>query len=184
MNWLAYAPAWAGQQYTILKFEKNENPENILIVYTELDKNCYLLADSQKSDLPVLDFYWLMNGTTFKKTHSLIKASIRRRLYVDPDFRLEKNQNSFPVVLNELATLNDNFKNARLIVKSEKKDNQCRVSAQLDSSNGEWKNYNIIKIYTETKKTFLPPFRKVISIQIEGLDSRTASSKVQTYSVK
>ena len=167
-----------------MKFEKNENPENILIVYTLLDEACHFKSDPKKSTLPVLDFYWLMNGSKYKRTHSLIKYNIRKKLQIDPQFKMTKISDSFPVMLNELSEINKDFKNSKLVVHAKKILEKCTVTATLENNKNDWDGFNIERIFSESKKTFIPPFRKILSIRIDGINPKNENRKSKTYVAK
>src|SRR5437868_10402489 len=117
-----------GSHYPIFKVEKNENPENIMIVYTKLDANCHLQVDSSTAGNPVFDFYWLMNRQTYKPVNSLIKSSVKDRLRVAP----ANNSDTFMAQLNDLKEVDSDIRDPRLTVTSEaNSQGQCQVHPYL-----------------------------------------------------
>lgn len=153
-----------GPHYKILSFEKNENPENVLVVYTKLDENCRFI---QKDAKPLIDFYWLMNGQRYKPTHALIKNAVRGRMKIS-----EVDEQSFRLRINELKELQTDLRQPHLNVRVVKKGAECTVAAYFRDQNEQLIRVN--SIFSESKKTFLPPFRKVLAVAIRGTASGEA----------
>ncbi|HVK60105.1 MAG TPA: hypothetical protein VM432_01095 [Bdellovibrionales bacterium] len=152
----------AGSHYPLFRFEKSENPQNVIIPYTRLDSWCRF----QESDpLKTVDFYWLNNGQTPKDAHRLIKSGIRKRLETKDEssssvsFKIKRGKD---VKTDSLAAL-------EFTLEASKESGTCEVitTARL----GQGKNDDLIyveKVKAETKRTMLPPFRKLLSLTIEG----------------
>ena len=94
--------ASASHEVRLFIVEKSKNPQNILVVYTQADRQCRIdpMASGEKTHL--FDFYWLMDGRRYKPTHPLIKKHARRRFVAQK--RLE-NQEGFMVRLADLKEL-------------------------------------------------------------------------------
>lgn len=185
---LGSATAWAGPSKTIsqvgfhtplLIFEKNENRQNLMIVYTRLDpKSCEFDA---KGDTPVLDYYWMMNGTDYKKVHPLILSSVKERLEVDTS--AFKTSKKFLVHLKEFNELKSDLGTSPTFeVKSKKNGSDCEatVEMQLGPSDGN-RRVALDSIYAESSKTILPPFRKLKALTINGKDLKTGEIVHRTY---
>lgn len=166
-----------GTHYSLFTVEKNENPENILVLYTKVDNNCYIRNESAG---PVFDMYWLMNRSSYKPTHALIKKGVRERLVVVPS-----NAYSFYVKVNDLKEVNSDLRDPRLIIETNKTNGQCQVRSLVTL--GPSNNYARIQlnsIYTEAVKTVVPPFRKVVSVTLKGVDINTGARVNRKYLAK
>ncbi len=173
-----------GAHYKLFTFEKNENPQNILVVYTKLDKDCHFQTPTNSSQ-PFLDYYWLMNRQTFKPVHSLIKSGIQQRLQLTVPADFKKNKNSFAVKVNDLKKLNTDLKDISLNISSGKKGEDCDVAVKMkmDASHPE-QEFQISRIYSESKKTLIPPFRKLTSLTLEGVNLKDGTKLSKKYSSK
>ncbi|HEX4046693.1 MAG TPA: hypothetical protein VH309_02605 [Elusimicrobiota bacterium] len=87
-----------GPHYRILIVEKSIHPQNVLVAYTRLDKDCRVLRDPKRADRPAFDFYWLMDGSRYKPVNRLILRGIRKRLQVEE----AGSAREFSVRLNDL----------------------------------------------------------------------------------
>jgi hypothetical protein len=172
-----------GAHYPILTFEKSENPQNIMMIYTKLDKDCRFELNSQKKNEPVFDFYWLMGKKTYKPVHPLIKSGIHDRLQVETGEAFIKDRTEFEIKVNDLKGLKTDLKEARLKVFAKKIGGKCEVQADIQLGPTD-KNatLQIDTIYSETRKTFIPPFRKVNSITLIGTDEASGKAMKRTYS--
>jgi len=166
-----------GPHFRILTLEKNENPQNILAIYTKLNGACEIEDDSKSR--PVLDYYWLMDRQRYKPLNLLIRRGVSRRLSLAP----QSNKNSFSLNVNDLRELKTDIANPSITVTSRKTDTGCVAQArmQLGPSDGE-RTLLLTGIYSESSKTFLPPFRKLLSLTLEGIDAKTGEVVRKTYS--
>jgi len=155
-----------GDHYKIITFEKNENPQNLLVVYTKLDKNCQFVKND---GFPVVDFYWLMDRTRYKRTHPLIKRAIRKRLELS-----NIGNQEFELKVNDLKELDAKIDHPHLIVKVKNNDEGCQVVSYFPDDHNQGKLIAVSSIYSESRKTFLPPFRKLLAITIRGTASGEA----------
>lgn len=153
-----------GNHYKILTFEKNENPQNIMVVYTKLNTSCRFF---QSGGLPLIDFYWLMNGEKYKPTHSMIKSAVRGRLEVSS---LKKDGQEFDLKVNDLKELGSHLKNPYLTIRAEKSGNECEVSTYFSEQNNRDELIEVNSLYSESRKIFTPPFRKLIAVTVRGVE--------------
>ena len=160
-----------GPHYKLFRFEKTENPQNILIGFTKLTSSCRV---ELKDGKPLLDFYWLLDGTKYKNPHPLIKKNISKRLeLIDRGSRGGSEIDGFTLkLLNDRGFKTTNLKDTTIHVGSHKTAKGCDVTttATLEPPDGIEKTIRLETIRSETEKTWLPPFRKVISITFEGED--------------
>jgi hypothetical protein len=157
-----------GKHHPIFKFEKNENPQNILIGYTRLDRSCHFERHSGQASF---DIYWLLDGKRFKDPHRLIKKNIHKH-FANVAARPSKADESdvFEMRLIESKEMKTSLKDATIRVTASKAQSGCNVEtfASFRQPDGEMRTIKLKTIRSETKKTWMPPFRKVLSITLEG----------------
>ena len=165
-----------GAHFPIISFEKNENPMNIMEIYTQLNADCSFKRAGRGQ--PILGFYWLMDRQRYKPVHSLILSAIRHRL----ELMDGETDHGFQLRLNDLRELKSDLKEPVLSVRSIGKNAPCEVEAtvRLGPSDGE-RIIRITSIYSESRKTFWPPFRKLTSITLVGVDVPTGEHVRRTY---
>ena len=169
-----------GPHEPVFIFEKNENPQNIMVVYTEVDKNCHFLADSNAGGKPLLDFYWLMDRKTFKPVHPMIKSSMRQRIELEGAGK--DRAGSFLVRINDLKELKTDMKNFDVEIKAVLTSKACDVQAFVTlGPSDHGRVLQLTTISSKAQKTFAPPFRKVESITLEGKDVKTGELVKRTY---
>lgn len=169
-----------GAHIPLLKFEKNENPQNLMIVYTKLNPESCSFAGGASG--PVLDEYWLISGKTFKKVHPLIKQGVAERLEVDRG--AFKNSQRFLVHLKDFQELKSDLgPSPTFEVKAKKKGVDCDavVEMQLGPSDHHRK-IEIWSIYADSSKKLAPPFRTLRSVTLNGKDLATGEIVRRTYS--
>ncbi len=168
-----------GTHYRLFTFEKNENPQNILIIYTRLDDQCRFKPLSSVDPRPVVDFYWMMNRQTVKPVNGMIRSAIRKRLEVES---LSQDRTSFSARIKDFRELKHDLKEARFRIVAKKKGGSCDVDTliPLGPSDGE-KLVRVETVYSEAKKTFLPPFRKVTSISLIGETAASGDPITKKY---
>jgi hypothetical protein len=166
-----------GPHYPILSFEKNENPQNIMVIYAKTDKNCHFVPAQGKS---ILDFYWLMNRKDFKPVHPLIKSGIRRQLEIEEVGQDEGE--TFYIRINDLKRLKSDLPDTRIKVQARHTDQGCKVETLFTL--GESDHARVLRltaIAVESAKTFFPPFRKVVSVTLEGHDVASGAAVKRTF---
>ncbi|MBC7371835.1 MAG: hypothetical protein H7326_09730 [Bdellovibrionaceae bacterium] len=171
-----------GDHAALFTFEKNENPENIMIVYTKLDSNCQVVVDPNKQASPIFDMYWLMNGTGFKPVHSLIKNGVIGRLEIIP----AKSHDTFQIQINDLKELQTDVQEQKLTIVAQKSaKGACEVKSFFTlGASDKGATMQVKTIYSEAAKTMLPPFRKLKSVTLKGVDSKTGEKLSRTYKAK
>ena len=168
-----------GLHNPLLNFEKNENRQNLMVVFTRLvPATCEFDA---KAGVAVLDYYWLMNGTDYKPVNPVILQSVRERLEVDT--AAFKSSKKFLVHLKEFKELKSDLgMSPTFEVKSKKIGTACdaTVEMQLGPSDKN-RRVKIDSIYAESTKTILPPFRKLQALTINGKDLKSGDVVHRTY---
>tara|TARA_B110001454_G_C12723312_1_gene436603 strand:+ start:21948 stop:22556 length:609 start_codon:yes stop_codon:yes gene_type:complete len=175
-----------GQHYEVFRLEKSENPQNILVVYTRLDDNCLFELNPENSNVPVFGFYWLMDRKNYKPVHPLIRRGISKRLQVETPSTFPQERNNFTVLVKDLTKVDRTLENAYVKVSSRKDGKSCVVKSSFDTL-GESKLASALtldKIYAESEITFLPPFRKVIMLKIQGQNEKTGLPEEKIFQEK
>ena len=150
-----------GVHYRLFTFEKNENPQNVMIVYTRVDEHCHFALTDGK---PIVDFYWMMDRRRFKATNPLIKSRVRRQLRVQP-----VGADEFHLELDEVRELH--VQEPRFVVRATRDALACTVRTTFESEEGA---IAVDSLYSESRKTLLPPFRKLVSVTVNGRDQTQA----------
>lgn len=168
-----------GEHHPVLIFEKNENPQNIMVAYVKTNESCQLQMDPKAPGTPLFDFYWLMNRERYKPVHRMIKAGIRNRLEFLP---AKKGAREFELKLNDLKELKQDLHQPVVEVTAKPAKGGCEVhgTLQLGPSDGN-KKIQLQKIYSVSRKTLAPPFRKVKSITLTGMALDSSRKIERTY---
>ena len=156
-----------GTHEPLFIFEKNENSQNHLVVYSVLNEQCQF--ESHK-DQPKLDFYWLMEGKHFKPTHQLIKYSIRQRLN---SHWLNETKTAFKIEIDELKELRGLSPKSYLLIEAKPEQTQCKIQVKFFESLEDKNPIFLESIYSHTRRKLLPPFRKLEWISLRGVDPET-----------
>lgn len=168
-----------GEHYRVLTLDKNEHPQNLLAIYTKLKADC-TFAQTDHSRL--LGYYWLMNGEKYKPVNPLILQGIHNRIEEDPN----GSNSDFAIDFGDLKELANDLGEKPITVRASKlSDGNCHVAADLKlgpSNGGE--TIRLMNIHSESKKTFWPPFRKVVAITLSGMDVKDGHYVRRTYSAK
>jgi len=165
-----------GDHTPLIKIEKNENPQNLMIVYTKLNSRCGFISG------PVLDEYWLMDGSRYKKVNPLIKQGIRKRFQLDESAFARDGR--FIVRLKDFHELKSDLgPEPSFEVHTNKAAAGCQAVVEMKLGPSD-KNRTIAieSIYADSSKKLLPPFRKLNSLTLTGKDVVTGESVKRTYS--
>ncbi len=169
-----------GEHTPLIKVEKSENRQNLMVVYTKLDpKSCGFLATSGK---PVLDEYWLMDGTHYKPVNPMIKNAVSDRFELDQ--QAFKDRQKFLVHLKDFNELKSDLGSSPTFeVKAAKKSGECQTSVEMKLGlSDKGRLIAVESIYADSSKTPLPPFRKLNSLTLNGTDVATGEAVHRTYS--
>lgn len=152
-----------GAHQPILIVEKNVNPQNLMVIYTKVDANGRFAADPADPDRPVLDFYWLMDGKTYKAVNGLIKSEIGKRLEFQSGSGERATQ--FAIKVNDLKEVNSDIKDPKMEVYARGAAGARDVEAEmsLGPSDGNMR-IKLSSIYTEGRA--FPP--AVYSVTLKG----------------
>lgn len=152
-----------GPHQPILTVEKNVHPANKMVVYTKVDTNGRFVADPSNRNRPVLDFYWLMEGRTYKPVSPLIKSEIRKRFSCD--WNPGERSGHFVVDVNDLKEVKSDIADPRMDIYASESADGPSVEAQMNlgPSDGNMR-IRISSIYTEGRA--FPP--GVDSVTLKG----------------
>jgi len=165
-----------GAHQPILTVGKNVNPQNKMVVYTRLDANGRFMADPSVRDRPVLDFYWLMDGRSYKPVNALIKKEIRKRF--TGEWSVKERTESFIVNVSDLKEVKSDIKDPRIEICVREASGGPSVEAQMNlgPSDGGMR-IRLSSIYTEGRA--FPP--AVDSVTLEGeeiVNGRLTGNKI------
>lgn len=166
-----------GAHYPIFHVEKNENPQNILVAYTKLNSKCEFIDSANVTSH--IDYYWLMDHSRYKPVHSLIKRGIRNRL----EESITSSPHSISIHLKDLKELNQDLGDTPITISGHKlSDGNCDATATLRLGDSDQKrSIRLLSIFTDSRKTFWPPFRKVKSVTISGVDEQSQEPVSRQY---
>jgi hypothetical protein len=173
-----------GPHYRVVTIEKSVNPRNKLVAYTRLDEKCRVVRDPKQGGRPVFDFYWLMDGTRYKRVHPLIKRGIRKRLEVAAS-PPKSRDGAFSVRLNELDAVEHDLGASPLFwIRAEKKGAGCSAEARITL--GPSNKNAVIRLDTIYSEADLKGrfSAKVKTIALKGADVRTGKPLVRVYRAK
>jgi len=166
-----------GPHQRIFVYEKNENPQNILVVYGKIDPKGQIQPASEGG---LFDFYWLMDRQNYKPTNALIKSGIRERLQVVQT----STRSSFDILLADLKEVQTDIPDARLTIQAEKQSDGTQTGLGAYITLGPSDHNARIKlesIYAEAAKSWNPLSRKLISITLKGVDVKTGQTISRKY---
>jgi hypothetical protein len=164
-----------GAHYPILIVEKDQNPQNILVVYTKLGRECQIELDEGE---PQIGFYWLMNGKNYKRMNSILEGRARERMQLIAAEGTAK-RDTFYLNAKDISEMDHDLKNPRLTVKSRLQNGKCFVEGfmQLGPSDG-----NVVirldRIYGEGASLLNPV---PDSVTLKGVNAKTGVAVKRTY---
>jgi hypothetical protein len=166
-----------GTHYKVVTVKKSVHPRNEVVVYTRLDDAC---RPVRKKGRPVLDYYWLMDGSRYKPVNPLIKRGIRKRLEVRSGL-----PDGFTVRLNELKEVeHDLGPDPSLRVLAGKGAAGCFAEARMTlGPSNKRAEIRLDEIYTEAElKGRFSAKAKLVALK--GVDVKTGKKVVRVYRAK
>ncbi len=172
--------AKASQEVRLFVIEKSKNPQNILVVYSNVNADCEIqsIADAGRDHL--FDFYWLMNRTVFKPTHQLIKKQARKRF---PSQDVSDNGRHFEVILTDLRELVHDLPSDIINIDIRRdRTGQCRARVLLPlGPSAKNRTLAIRSIYSKAK-TFLGIPIGVHYVELRGVDADSKEILIVRFS--
>jgi hypothetical protein len=180
-----------GEHYPIFLVAKSHHPENITVVYTKLDKNCYVIPDREHGFMPTLDFYWLMDETHYKPMAALLKEGVRKRLQFTDAHWHKVDPTSFSVRIDGLSRVKHDLQSPTVQIKTERTGDACMATASMtlgpSNSNATMK---VESVSTKTEALTLlkkmqaivnPDALQMYSVTVKGTDVATGEPIERTY---
>jgi hypothetical protein len=151
-----------GAHEPILVVKKNVHPENLMVVYTKVDAGGHFVPDPHDPQRPIVDFYWLMDGKTYKPVNALIKSEIRKHLEVQTE---AADVNHFVINLNDLKEVSSDIGQPKVDVSVDPAGGGHDVEARMNlgPSDGNVR-IRLTSIHTEGRA--FPP--AVYSVTLQG----------------
>lgn len=170
-----------GTHFRIARFFKNENPQNILVVYAKLQAGC---AFEREGGLPKLGFYWLMNGDRYKPVHSLIQNAIRKHARFEALSEDPAMSRVFEIAVQKNKKLGAEISGARMRIRARADNQTCVVETLFPTEKDSKRLFLVESFFGESRKTLLPPFRKLTSITVRGILPESQTPMRRYYSIK
>jgi hypothetical protein len=152
-----------GPHRPILTVQKNVNPQNVMVVYTKVDTNGRFVRDSADQGRPVFDFYWLMDGKTYKPVNPMIKAEIRKRL--ERQWQSGSRATRFVINVNDLKEVKSDIKDPKVDVCARENGDDWTVEVQMNLGPSDG-NMRIRLSSIQTEGRAFPP--AVHSVTLKG----------------
>lgn len=172
-----------GTHSPILTVGKNVHPQNLMVVYTKVDRSGRFLKKPGDPERPVFDFYWLMDGKNYKPVNGMIKSEIGKRLEYQSGSA--NRANHFVVNVNDLKEVQCDIKEPRIDVYAKGGGGAADVEAQMNlgPSDGNMR-IRLSSIYTEGRA--FPPAVYAVTLKGEEIvDGKPTGKKVaRRYSAK
>ncbi len=150
----------------LFSLEKNYNPENILVIHTQVDNECRFGVSRNNE---YVDFYWLMNGTERKEVHPTIRSQVKNRVSFDG---INVNKDSFNIDLNDLKEISHDLESTTIEVRSSIEGGQCQVESLIKlGPTGKYRTLNLKRTYCEVKTNALGIPKGCKFIDLEGVDA-------------
>lgn len=165
----AFTPGADGE-VRLFVVEKSKNPENILVVYCRVNKKCALQSIADAGHDHYFDFYWLMNRTTYKRTHPIIKKLARKR-FIAQD--VAENATGFTVLLADLKELVHDLPSDLIRIDFYRSpDGRCTARTLLElGPSGDNHTMQIDRIYSKAR-TFVGIPIGIQYIELHGTDTQ------------
>jgi hypothetical protein len=180
-----------GEHYPLFLIAKSYHPENIIVVYTKLDTHCRVLPDREHGFMPTLDFYWLMDETSYKPMAAPLKEGVRKRLQFTSASWQQGNTTSFSVRTSDLARVQHDLQSPTVQIKAERQGGACVATASmtLGPSNGH-ATMKVESVYTKTEALTIfktmqvvadPESLQLYAVTVKGTDVATGQPIERTY---
>lgn len=163
---------FAGQttEKRIFNLEKSLNSENILTIVTQTDENCKFVAKNNE----YIDFYWLMDGSTKKEVHPMIRSKVQERVKFAG---INAARDSFSVRLNDLSEIKHDLENNLIEVKSEINNGVCTVKSLIKlGASAKYRPLNLKRTYCEVETNLIGVPKGCQFLELQGTDNNTNES--------
>lgn len=159
----------ANVERKLFTMEKNYNPENIMIIHTQTDRDCRFIKSPKNSEGNYIEFYWNMNsGQQTKEVHSMIRAEIKKRVSFEG---VNQARDSFKIRLNDLTELNHDLADTTMEVMSEVSSGKCEVKSVLTlGPSAGYRKIDLNRTFCEVSKNLVGIPNGCSFLQLVGKD--------------
>ena len=180
-----------GEHYPLFLIAKSYHPENITVVYTKLDTHCRVLPDRAHGFMPTLDFYWLMDETSYKPMAGPLKDGVRKRLqFTDAQWQ-HVDPTSFAVHTDDLSHVQHDIPHPTVQIKAARQGGACVATAlmTLGPSDGH-ATMKLESVSTKTEALTMlkkmeamedPDAIRIYAVTVKGTDVATGKPIARTY---
>jgi hypothetical protein len=162
--------AFAQMERKLFVLEKNFNPENVMIIHGQTDKDCRFVPSPKNAEGNFVEFYWNMNsGQEKKEVNPTIRGEIKNRFKF---LGINPQRDSFRMRLNDLTELKHDLGDTSIEVQSELLNGKCNVKSLLIlGASANYRKMNLKRIYCDVSKNLLGIPSGCNFIDLEGQDA-------------
>jgi len=160
--------AFAGQsiERKLFTLEKSLNSENTLNIHTQTDENCKFVTSANG----YVNFYWLMDRTTAKEVHPMIRTKVQERVQF---IGINKKRDSFKVRLNDLSEIKHDLESNIIEARAEIVNGKCIVNSIIElGASSKYKKLNLQRTYCEVN-SFMGVPNGCKYLELAGRDNAT-----------
>lgn len=174
-GFLAMSASAQSSEKKLLTMEKNHNPENVMMIHTQTDKDCKFVISTKNNEKNYVEFYWIMNnGKSVKEVHSMIRSEIKNRLTFKG---LNSTRDSFRLRLNDLSELKHDLTDTSMEVVSEIIGGKCFVRSILTlGASAKYRKMDLNRTYCEVSKNLIGIPNGCNFLELEGKDIHTGEN--------
>jgi hypothetical protein len=154
----------------LFTLEKNYNPQNILVIHGQTDKDCKFVTSPKNAERNFVEFYWSMNlGNEKKEVHPAIRDEIKNRFKF---LGATSARDSFRMRLNDLTEVKHDLVDTSLEVQSELLNGKCNVKSILVlGASSKYKKINIQRLFCDVSKNLVGIPNGCNYIELHGQDA-------------
>lgn len=162
----------------LFTIEKNYNPENIMIIETQIDNNCKFLNQNNK----YLDYYWMMNKTKRKEIHPMIRSQIEEKVKFHG---IDNEKNLIKLKLNDFRELKHDLEDILINISATLENGICDVKSILKlGPSSKYRKIDIKRIYCEVSTNLFGIPDGCKFIELSGADADTGEDLKVRFSSK
>lgn len=161
--------AFAGQttERKIFNLEKSLNSENILTIITHTDEFCKFVANNNE----YIDFYWLMDGSSKKDVHPMIRSKVHERVKF---VGINSTRDTFSVRLNDLSEIKHDLESNIIEVKSEFNNGVCQVKPIIKlGASAKYRTLSLKRTYCDVETNMIGVPKGCRFLELQGTDYST-----------
>lgn len=161
------AHAATSNEKRLFTLEKSVNSENILNIVTTTDENCKFVSATNG----YVDFYWLMNKTTLKQVHPMIRSTVQERVKFTG---INSRRDVFTVQLNDLSEIRHDLESSTIEARAEINNGKCEVKSVIQlGASSKYKKMNLQRTYCEVTTNLIGIPSGCSTLELSGTDNAT-----------